>query len=121
MDYIILCIFKFGSPYVVCSVTRLNASPGHSKERGSDSATLGVVFLPTMPAPRPSESAETARAAALQAEFNEKKWVWVPDDKEGYLGGWVTNEHGDMGEVVIAAGGEVRCSMGIQLGSDCKY
>lgn len=33
-----------------------------------------------MPAPRPSQSAD-AEAAARQAEFNEKKWVWVPDDK----------------------------------------
>lgn len=61
-----------------------------------------------MPAPRPSHSAEAARAAALQAEFNEKKWVWVPDDKDGYLAGWVVKEEEDMGEVVMAAGGEVR-------------
>lgn len=60
-----------------------------------------------MPAPRPSESAEAARAAALQAEFNEKKWVWVPDDKEGYLGGWVINEDGDVGEIIMASGSEV--------------
>ncbi|KAI0954365.1 hypothetical protein AcV7_007621 [Taiwanofungus camphoratus] len=61
-----------------------------------------------MPAPRPSQSAEAARAAALQAEFNEKKWVWVPDDKDGYLAGWVTKEEDDIGEVVIASGGEIR-------------
>ncbi|KAF8210095.1 P-loop containing nucleoside triphosphate hydrolase protein, partial [Mycena galopus ATCC 62051] len=61
-----------------------------------------------MPAPRPSESAEAARAAAQQAEFNEKKWVWVPDDKDGYLAGWVNKEQGDLGEVVLAAGGEFR-------------
>ncbi|CAL1710675.1 unnamed protein product [Somion occarium] len=61
-----------------------------------------------MPAPRPSQSAEAARAAALQAEFNEKKWVWVPDDKEGYLAGWVVKEEDDMGEVVMASGGEIR-------------
>ena len=61
-----------------------------------------------MPAPRPSQSAEAARAAALQAEFNEKKWVWVPDDRDGYLAGWVVKEEEDMGEVVMAAGGEVR-------------
>lgn len=60
------------------------------------------------PAPRPSHSAEAARAAAAQAEFNEKKWVWVPDDKEGYLAGWVVREEGDAGEVVMASGGEVR-------------
>ncbi|KIJ56408.1 hypothetical protein M422DRAFT_150276 [Sphaerobolus stellatus SS14] len=61
-----------------------------------------------MPAPRPSESAEAARAAALQAEFNEKKWVWVPDEKEGYLSGWVIKEDDDMGEIQMAAGGEIR-------------
>ncbi|OBZ78198.1 Myosin-11 [Grifola frondosa] len=61
-----------------------------------------------MPAPRPSQSAEAARAAALQAEFNEKKWVWVPDDKDGYLAGWVVKEEDDIGEVVMAAGGEIR-------------
>jgi myosin heavy chain 9/10/11/14 len=60
-----------------------------------------------MPAPRMSESAEAARAAAAQAEFNEKKWVWVPDEKEGYLAGWVNSEDEEMGEVVMASGGEV--------------
>ena len=57
--------------------------------------------------PRPSLSAEAARDAALQAEFNEKKWVWVPDEKEGYLAGWVVREEQDEGDVVLAAGGEV--------------
>ena len=64
-----------------------------------------------MPAPRPSQSAEAARAAAAQAEFNEKKWVWVPDDKDGYLAGWVVREEDDIGEIVMAAGGEVRQSL----------
>jgi myosin protein heavy chain len=50
---------------------------------------------------------EAARAAAIQAEFNEKKWVWVPDEKEGYLSGWVNKEEGDEGEVVLATGSEV--------------
>ncbi|KAG6810596.1 hypothetical protein H0H92_011180 [Tricholoma furcatifolium] len=61
-----------------------------------------------MPAPRLSQSAEAARAAAQQAEFNEKKWVWVPDAKEGYLAGWVNREEDDAAEVVMAAGGEFR-------------
>ena len=60
-----------------------------------------------MPAPRLSQSAEAARAAAQQAEFNEKKWVWVPDIKEGYLAGWVNKEEEDSAEVVMATGGEV--------------
>ncbi len=58
---------------------------------------------------RPSQSAEAARAAALQAEFNEKKWVWVPDEREGYVAGWVIREEDEVGEVVLASGGEV-CS-----------
>lgn len=61
-----------------------------------------------MAVPRLSQSAEAARMAAAQAEFNEKKWVWVPDDKEGYLAGWVAREEEDVAEVVMAANGEVR-------------
>ncbi|KAH7919841.1 nonmuscle myosin heavy chain b [Leucogyrophana mollusca] len=61
-----------------------------------------------MAAPRPSQSAEAARAAALQAEFNEKRWVWVPDEKEGYLAGWVHQEDNETGEIVMSAGGEIR-------------
>ncbi|THU98628.1 myosin II heavy chain [Dendrothele bispora CBS 962.96] len=61
-----------------------------------------------MPAPRLSQSAEAARAAAAQAEFNEKKWVWVPDDKEGYLAGWVHEEDGEFGNIFMASGGEIR-------------
>jgi hypothetical protein len=66
---------------------------------------------------------ETSRAAALQAEFNEKKWVWVPDAKEGYLAGWVNEEEEDAAQVIMAAGGEV-CSSRFQryicLTDDCN-
>ncbi len=62
-----------------------------------------------MPTPWPSDSSEAAKAAAAQAEFNEKKWVWVPDEKEGYIAGWVDREEGDVGEIVLAPGAEVRC------------
>ncbi|KAI6130938.1 P-loop containing nucleoside triphosphate hydrolase protein [Pisolithus croceorrhizus] len=61
-----------------------------------------------MSVPRPSQSAEVARAAALQAEFNEKKWVWVPDEKEGYLAGWINHEDEVAAQVVMSAGGEIR-------------
>lgn len=56
---------------------------------------------------RNSHSAEAARAAALQAEFNEKKWVWVPDEKEGYLAGWVHQEDQETAEIIMSSGGEV--------------
>ncbi|KAF9493645.1 hypothetical protein BDN71DRAFT_1062656 [Pleurotus eryngii] len=61
-----------------------------------------------MVAPRLSQSAEAARAAAQQAEFNEKKWVWVPDDKEGYAAGWISKTEGDMGDIVLSSGGDIR-------------
>lgn len=54
-----------------------------------------------------SHSTEAARAAALQAEFNEKKWVWVPDEKEGYLAGWVHQEDQETAEIIMSSGGEV--------------
>jgi len=66
------------------------------------------MYSSSISASRISQGAETARAAALQAEFNEKKWVWVPDDKDGYLAGWVAREEDEVGEVVMAAGGDVR-------------
>lgn len=58
-------------------------------------------------APRPSQSAEAARAAVLTAEFNEKRWVWVPDEKEGFVAAWVIREDEDTGEVMLAGGNEV--------------
>lgn len=38
--------------------------------------------------------------AAANAEFAEKKRVWVPDQKEGYLSGWVAKENGEEWDVV---------------------
>lgn len=64
-----------------------------------------------MSTPRLSQNVEAARVAALQAEFNEKKWVWVPDERDGYLAGWVAKEEDEIGEVVMAAGGDVRLKM----------
>lgn len=60
-------------------------------------------------------NAEAAKAAAAQAEFNEKKWVWVPDAKEGYLAGWVNREveEEDAAEVIMASGGEVSATNSI--------
>jgi len=66
------------------------------------------MYASSISMPRISQGAEAARTAALQAEFNEKKWVWVPDDKDGYSAGWVAKEEDEMGEVVMAAGGDVR-------------
>lgn len=45
-----------------------------------------------------------------QLESNEKTWVWVPDDIEGYLSGWVKSDKDDMVEVVLDSGRGVCCS-----------
>lgn len=58
--------------------------------------------------PRYSQGTDAARAAAEQAEFNEKKWVWVPDEESGYLSGWVVQEDDETAEVKLA--GTVRPS-----------
>lgn len=43
--------------------------------------------------------ANTVTDALLQAQWAEKKWVWVADKKEGYLQASIVSENGD--EVVI--------------------
>ncbi|KAI9259065.1 hypothetical protein BY458DRAFT_278826 [Sporodiniella umbellata] len=37
--------------------------------------------------------------AVAQARFNEKKWVWIEDDHEGYIRGHITNENDEQVEV----------------------
>ncbi|KAF9526785.1 P-loop containing nucleoside triphosphate hydrolase protein [Crepidotus variabilis] len=61
-----------------------------------------------MSAPRLSQSAEAARSAAEQAEWNAKKWVWVPDIKEGYIAGYVNDEDEDSAEVILDSGRQHR-------------
>ncbi len=56
---------------------------------------------------RLSLNAEAARSAAEQAEWNAKKWVWVPDVKEGYIAGFVNSEDEDSAEVVLDSGRQV--------------
>lgn len=75
-----------------------------------------------MPAPRLSQAAELENANAAQA-FNEKKWVWVPDEKEGYLSGWVNSEDGEVAEVVLPDANEVSsrssyCSLSVNNSPD---
>lgn len=48
--------------------------------------------------------ADATSSLIVQSESSEKTWVWVPDDIEGYLSGWVKSEKDDMVEVVLDAG-----------------
>jgi myosin protein heavy chain len=62
-----------------------------------------------MSALQPSQNTDTASYLVAQLEPNEKTWVWVPDDIEGYLSGWVRSDKDDMVEVVLDAGRGVCC------------
>ena len=55
-----------------------------------------------MSAPLPYTDATSGLMA--QSESSEKTWVWVPDDIEGYLSGWVKSDKDDMVEVVLDGG-----------------
>ncbi|ORY83268.1 P-loop containing nucleoside triphosphate hydrolase protein [Protomyces lactucae-debilis] len=39
---------------------------------------------------------QTPAELALEAEFGEKRWVWVKDEKNGYLKAWVVRDEGDL-------------------------
>jgi len=41
-------------------------------------------------------SAAGTRLFKVPEEFNEQRWVWVPDAKQGYLAGWVIKEDEDL-------------------------
>jgi hypothetical protein len=43
--------------------------------------------------------------AVAQAKFNEKKWVWIQDEQEGYVRGHILQEENDQVEVEFEQGG----------------
>ena len=63
-----------------------------------------------MSALQPSQNMDATSDLMAQLESNEKTWVWVPDDIEGYLSGWVRSDKDDMVEVVLDGGRGVCCS-----------
>ncbi|KAJ2848496.1 class II myosin [Coemansia brasiliensis] len=68
---------------------------------------------PDSPAPSGSLSSRTAHATPdlfeqANVNFTEKKWVWVPHEKEGFIAGYVVSEDGDdMVTVHLMTGREV--------------
>jgi myosin protein heavy chain len=67
-----------------------------------------------MPPMQPFQNATITSDFITQPESSEKTWVWVPDDIEGYLSGWVKSDKDDIVEVVLDGGRGV-CS------SFCKF
>jgi len=57
-----------------------------------------------MSALQQSQNVDTASEHTPQFESGEKTWVWVPDDIEGYLSGWVRSDKDDTVEVVLDGG-----------------
>ncbi|KAI9352701.1 hypothetical protein BDR26DRAFT_849718 [Obelidium mucronatum] len=54
-----------------------------------------------------TRSANMINDALAQAQFAEKKWVWVHDNAEGYVASWIVEEHGEQ-VVVELQDGSVR-------------
>lgn len=52
------------------------------------------------------EAASGVNNAVAQAAFNEKKWVWVEDNEEGFVKGYITSEdkYGEVVEVFLDNG-----------------
>ncbi|GAA5979442.1 hypothetical protein JCM10908_002925 [Rhodotorula pacifica] len=51
---------------------------------------------------------QSALDQAALAEWNARKWVWVPDQTKGYLAGWVVKEEGGQSTVALQTGDEMR-------------
>ncbi|GAA5943506.1 hypothetical protein JCM10213_005510 [Rhodosporidiobolus nylandii] len=53
---------------------------------------------------------QLAKDAAQLAEWNSKRWVWVPDAGDGYVAGWVVKEDQEKGvsTVALSSGEEMR-------------
>ena len=75
-----------------------------------------------MSGPRVAFTAETARSAVEQAEWGVKKWVWVPDVREGYVAGYVHSEDEDSADVVLDSGRQVSTSFNhVQVSSYLEF
>ncbi|KAJ2255559.1 class II myosin, partial [Coemansia sp. RSA 451] len=74
---------------------------------------------PESPAPSVSLSSRTANTAPdlfeqANVNFTEKKWLWVPHEKEGYIAGYVVSEDGnDMVTVHLMTGRDVAVNINV--------
>ncbi|KAJ1996020.1 class II myosin [Coemansia spiralis] len=72
---------------------------------------------PESPAPSLSMSSKTANAVPdlfeqANVNFTDKKWVWVPHEKEGYIAGYVVKEEaGDMAVVHLMTGRDITVNL----------
>ncbi|KAJ2387420.1 class II myosin, partial [Coemansia sp. RSA 2559] len=72
---------------------------------------------PESPAPSLSLSSKTVHAVPdlfeqANVNFTDKKWVWVPHDKEGYIAGYVVKEEaGDTAVVHLMTGRDISVSL----------
>jgi myosin protein heavy chain len=42
--------------------------------------------------------------ALAQAQWAEKKWIWLVDKQEGFLAGYILSENGDIVKVKLVSG-----------------
>ncbi|PLW35689.1 hypothetical protein PCANC_13838 [Puccinia coronata f. sp. avenae] len=63
----------------------------------SSTSNQDPLLSPTLPSSAMKSTAkkpgQVMADAAATAEFNEKRWFWLPDEKKGYLACWIIKEH----------------------------
>ncbi|GAA5937074.1 myosin 1 [Sporobolomyces koalae] len=57
---------------------------------------------------QPKSQQRLAKDAAELAAWNSKKWVWVPDERQGYVAGWIVKEEDGISTVAMETGDEIR-------------
>ncbi|KAJ2511229.1 class II myosin [Coemansia sp. RSA 1939] len=93
----------------------------HSSRQGPTVASIRKAIQqgldrPDSPAPSLSLSSKTVHAVPdlfeqANVNFTDKKWVWVPHEKEGYIAGYVVEESGDSAVVHLMTGRDVSISL----------
>lgn len=68
-----------------------NSAPLSARKKTANSSTAVGTFAPAYL----KSAVERKVDPAAEAAFGEKKWIWVKDEKKGFLKAWVTQEDGD--------------------------
>ena len=75
--------------------TPLNSSPRPQTglSRNDSTVTFSPKFINSLNA-KDRASSHSSESARDIAEFSGKRWVWLKDDKEAFVKGWVVQENG---------------------------
>ena len=69
-----------------------NSSGSGSNTGQQEDAAMGQAGMHTALQMKYKRPGQSLTDAAAQAEWANKKWVWVPDPTLGYVAGWIVKE-----------------------------